>query len=442
MARAQGAQANAKEDTVYLALGGALTTDLSQQLTNLTASAAGAYEAPSARSVLTGTRTVSVRWLATAAEANTVLIVCGNAANTDMVWAIGTEVTGRVCFYTNGVVGVLTSAAAVGANDYTIAVSTRANPDTTGAGDAQISELLIYDHTGGGLVELVQATHAVSAAGTGPYNLSVGGWWNGAALALAPTNAPTEARVSSSHHPHVEELQDWIGPRTAYAGSAFDGPSEPIGPIPSSSGLGDESQLAGRHPWGYAAAHALGVRRRAWSPILNEVLNDAAAMPTAQQDHWAAAAPGDPRYTMDLAWLRWCSAPIEATHVRVCVHVRQWVTGGAAVPVGFRCYALNRPHTKAAIGPIVAPSLEGNYREAITTIDDEFGDGVWLDFGPVTIPRFTANVVGWTGTFHLALAYAVDPEGVSGNDAAARFVVDGWQAVPAVLDVPWQKNEL
>jgi hypothetical protein len=75
-------------------------------------------------------------------------------------------------------------------------------------------------------------------------------------------------------------------------------------------------------------------------------------------------------------------------------------------------------------------------------VDDELGPGVWLDLGPLTIPRFEPPVVGWAGTFHLALAYAVDPDETSGNDAAARFVIDGWQAVPAVLDVPWQKNEL
>jgi hypothetical protein len=442
MARAQGAQVNAKEDTVFLALGGALTTDLSQQLTNLTASGAGAYEAPSARTILTGSRTVSVRWLATAAEANTVLLICGNAAQTDMVWAIGTEVAGKFCFYINGVVGVLGSTAAVAAKDYTVSVSTRTNPDTTGPADRQISEMTIYNHTDGVLVEIIQTAHAVSVAGTGPYNLSVGGWWNGAALGLVPTNAPTEARVSTSHHPHTEELEDWVGARVAYAGTADDGPAEPIGPIPSSSGLGNESQLAGRHPWGYAAAHALGVRTRSWSPVLNEVLNDSQAMPTAQQAHWGAAAPGDPRYTMDLAWLRWCQAPEEATHVRVRVHIRQWVTGGAAVPVGIRCYAFNRPHTTAKIGAIDAPALEGNYREQISTVDDEFGPGVWLDLGPVAIPRFEPLVVGWTGTFHLALAYAVDPDGTSGNDAAARFVIDAWVAVPAIVDVPWRKNEI
>jgi hypothetical protein len=442
MARAQGAQANAKEDTVYLALGGALTTDLSQLLTNLTASGAGAYEAPSARSILTGARTVSVRWLATAAEANLVLLICGNAAQTDMVWAIGTEVGGKICFYINGVVGVLTSTAAVAAKDYTVSVSTRANPDTTGPSDRQISEMMIWNHTDGVLVELLQATHALSAAGTGPYNLSVGGWWNGGGLTGVPTNAPTEARVSTSHHPHVEELEDWIGARVAYAGTADDGPAEPLGPIPASSGLGDESQLAGRHPWGYVAAHALGVRHRSWSPILNEILNDTQPMPTAQLSWWAAAAPGDPRYTMDLAWLRWCQAPEWATHVRVRIHVRQWVTAGAAVPVGFRCYGFNRPHTVAKIGAIDAPTLEGNYREQISTVDDELGPGVWLDLGPVAIPRFEPVVTGWTNTFHLALAYAIDPNSVSGNDAAARFVIDAWVAVPAVLDVPWRTNEI
>ena len=442
MARAQGAQTNAKEDTRFLALGGALTTDLSQQLTNITASGAGAYEAPSTRSVLASERTVSVRWTATAAEVGSVLIVCANTAQTDLVWAIATDGTGRVCGYIGASVGVVQATNPVAAKDYTISISARANPDTTGPGDALISELVIYNHTDATIDDIVQATHAVSAAATGPYNLSVGGYWNGAALTNAPTKPVTEARVSATHHPHTEVLEDWTPARPAYAGSAADGIVEPLGPRPSSSGLADESQLAGRANFAYPAAHALAVRRRSWSPIINEVLNDDAAMPSAQQAHWASAVPGDPRYTFDLAWLRWVSVPTEATHVRVRVHLRQWVTAGAAVEVGVRCYVSNRPHTVAKIGAEDAPALETYYGEATSTIDDELGPGVWLDLGAVAIPRFEGLVAGWTGTVHMALAYAVDPDEASGNDAAARFVIDGWHATPAIINVPWQKGQL
>jgi hypothetical protein len=441
MARAQGAQANAKEDTRYLALGGVLKTDLSHRLTNLTASGAGAYEAPSARSVLTGARTVSCRWTATAAEANTVLLICGNAAITDMVWGIGTDVTGAICCYINGIVGILIAPFVTAAKDYSISFSTRPNPDTTGASDAQISELWIYNHTDGTTDAIIQAAHAVSAAGTGPYNLSVGGWWNGAALAIAPVNAPTEARVSSSHHPHLEAAEDWGPARVAYAGFIADQPAEPVGPIPSSSGLGDESQIAGRHPWGYAAAHALAVRTR-WSPVINEVLNDAETLPAAQQDHWAAAAPGDPRYTLGLAWLRWAQAPAATTHVRVRVHVRSWVTGGAAVPLHVRCYSMNRPEQLSKVGAVNSPGLASVYVEDSVTVDDELGDGVWLDLGPLALRRFELGIQGWHNTVHLALAWAIDPEGLSGNDAAARFVIDGWQAVPAITGGAWQVGQL
>ena len=117
MARAQGAQANAKEDTRYLALAGALTTDLSQYLTNLTASAAGAYEAPSTRSILDTERTVYVRWTATAAEVGKVLLVCANAAQTDIVWGLATDGAGKVCGYIDARVGVIVWTYAVAAKD-------------------------------------------------------------------------------------------------------------------------------------------------------------------------------------------------------------------------------------------------------------------------------------------------------------------------------------
>ena len=43
---------------------------------------------------------------------------------------------------------------------------------------------------------------------------------------------------------------------------------------------------------------------------------------------------------------------------------------------------------------------------------------------------------------HVAIAYAVDPDETSGNDANARFLIDGLQLVPAITGGPWQLIEL
>jgi len=427
MPAAKGAQAGAKEDTVFLAIT-TLTTDLSQVGTDLTSSAGGGYELNSTRAQLITERTVTVRWTATAAEANKAIFVHGKQDQSDMTWAIGTDGTGIIVGHQNGA-QVISAAAAVGAKDYTISWSMRANPLTTGASDAKISELVIYNHTNA-TIEIVQATH-VAPTSSATWDLSVGGWWDGANLILAPTNAPTKARVSSAAHPNVEEGEDWVAARTAYAGdsTAID---EPIGPLPISSGLGDQGQFAGRHPWGYAGAHAEAVKRRCWAPLVNEVLSDAQEMTqTPAPAAWAVLGPGSTAYTMMLQYLRWTPIPLGATYAWVRVHVVSYVTAGAAVPIGVRMYAMNRPPAKVKIGPIQSPALKYYYKTATLKADHGVGGtGAWLELGWVRLPRFTAAIGGWTDTIHLALAYDVDPASASTNDANERLTIDAWHVRP------------
>jgi hypothetical protein len=442
MARAQGAQASAKEDTRFLALGGALATDLSQYLTNLTALAPGAYEAPTTRAVLDLERTVSVRWTATAAEVGKVLLVCANTAQTDIVWAIATDGTGRVCGYIDALSGVIAATNPTAAKDYTISMSQRANPETTGASDAVITELAIYNHTDGVWEDTVQAAHSVPTTGSGPYNLSVGGWWNGATLTNTPTNAPTIARVSSQHHPHTEVAEDWIAARTAYAGSADDGPSEPIGPIPSSSEIGDESEIAGRHPWAYAAKHAELARRRAWSPLINEVWSDDNELPDAIPANWSRSIPVVSSATMSIAWLRWVQVPRGATHAWTRIHVRQWVEAGDAVKIRYYAVAMNRAPSTLLIGNAPAPALVTKLVSADLEVDDELGTGVWLELGYLALPKLELELTGWRDTVHLCLGFEIDPLDESENDGNARFLIDAWHARPASRDVPWTKQEL
>lgn len=430
MARAQGAQAGAKEDTVFLAIT-TLTTDLSQFFTDLTSAAGGGYELNSTRAQLTGSRSVSVRVDLLAAEADLVLAVHGPNAQTDATWAIGTDSSGFVIFVQNGAT-VFTSAAAVPAADVTISWAMRPNPDTTGASDAKISEAWIYNHDAAAIIEIAQVTHATPTS-SASWTLSIGGWWDGASLTSRPATAPSKARVSRAFHPHPEQHEDWVGARPAYAGTADDGPEEPVGPIPVVSGMGDAGQWAGRHPWGYAAARDDQAKRRHWSFLLNEVYSDAAEMTaTPAPTQWATAAPGSALYTMMLQYLRWVPVPAEATHAFVRVHIVSWVTAGDPVPVGVRVYALNRLPANNTIGQQPAPPLEGRYRQAVITVDhgSAAGTGQWLDLGYLSLPTFRENVLGWQDTIHLAVAYDVDPAGVSANDANARIKIDAVHARP------------
>lgn len=426
MARELDTQPNAKMDTRYLALSSTLETDLSHFLTNLTVSGSGAYELNSTRAQITTVRTVSIRWLATAAEASVILMLHADNAQTDFTWGLATTAGGLLCAHQNGVI-LWSSAAAVAAKDYTVSWAMRDNPDATGAINAKISEVVFYNHTDSVLVESVQFVHGVPTSNAS-WTLSVGGWWDGAALTNVPVNVPSKARVSASYHPNVEVFEDWVGARAAYTGDAADGPEEPIGPVGVASMLGDSPYFVGRPNAGYVAKHNLEVAKRPWSPLVNEVYSDAPTMdqnPTPTQ--WAKAAPSS-TYSMMLQYLRWAPVPAGSTHAWVRVHVVTYIVGGAPVPVGFRVYALNFIPGIADI-PAQAPSLEVYHVGQVLTVDHGVGGtGEWLELGYLRLPKFSALASGWTDTVHLAVAYDVDPNSISGNDAASRVIIDAVHA--------------
>jgi len=427
--RAQGGQTNAKEDTVLLLLA-SVTDDVSQYNIDLTSSGSGGYESTSARGAQTGEREIYVRWTATKTEASAALAYHGNTGITDYTWLVATDGSGYLCCYQNAS-AVWQSAATVDADDYSIAWSMRDNPQTTGASDAKISEVCVYDHTTAGIWEIAQFTHAAPTTNAS-WNLSVSGIWDGAALVNTPTNATAKVRVSTAYHPNVEFFEDWLAARTAYAGDQTP-IAEPVGPLPISSGLGDMGQFAGRHPWGYAAAHAEAVRRRCWAPLVNAVYGDAQELVvTPAPTQWAVLGPGSSKYYMMLSYLKWTAVPRGATHAWVRVHVVSYVTSGASVPIGVRIYAMNRPPAKHKIGPVQAPSLEVYH--ATATLDADHGSaagtGAWLSLGWVRLPRFRQALGGWTDTVHLALAYDIDPAAASANDAAERLIIDAWHVRP------------
>jgi hypothetical protein len=420
MAREQGTQAGAKADTAYYAeAGGAgIHVDLSQEFTDLTVSAPGAYESPSPRAQLTTERTVFARWVANAADANAGLLIHGNTAQTNYTWLLG--INGAMTLFggQNGGPVWTAAAAIVSGKDYCVSWSVRPNPDTTGAGDALISEFLIWNHTDSAIVEIGQTTHAVPV--TGAWDLTIGGWWNGAGITFAPTNAPTIVRVSRAHHPITEVASDLVAARSPYTGTANDGPTEPIGPIPIASTMGDPGYFAGRHPWGYAAAHSRLAARRAWSLLVNDVYSDAQAV-GSEPANWRRAAPGDENYLMSIQWLRWVPVPAEATHAWCRAHVLTSTAGAR----GLRVYAMNRPPDLSQIGAEPAPSLEVFHATVSWTAGAGAEEG-WREFGYVKLPVFSEAIPGWAGTVHLCLAYLDAMPGSTTVDAFHARPAQRW----------------
>lgn len=420
---------NAKEDTVFLA-GASLDEDASQHLADLTAVTGGGYELLSARGAITGEtgREIYVR-CAFDEDAEVTLVAHHSPDLSDETWRIGTNASSQFELRQNGSAVWTSTESAF--DDVSMSWSTRPNPDTTGTSDALLSEVVIYDHDNDELL-IEQFTHAVPTTSTG-WTLSVGGRWDASKSLLAgkPVATPTAARIGKAWHPHTEVLEDWDGARTAYAGDLDDGIVEPL-PITVASGLGDTPEFVGRANAGFTAAHSRSVERRTWSPLANECYRAAPSVTTTLARH-LLTMPGSTAYKSSVFSLRWVPVPPGATHAWVRVQVQSWVTSGAAVPVGVRCYAMNRPPV-VALGGLQnqpAPPLDVAYRGQVITVDHgASGTGEWLDLGLVRLPIFDAPIPGWRDTVHLCLAYAIDPANASTNDTAARLAIHAWNVQP------------
>lgn len=440
---AQGSQTNAKPDTVGLWLADDLVTDLGQYADDLTVSPVGSWggfygafrDADTTRQLTgEGGREVFVQVdLSATKDKDQVLIALGAWDDPGTAtFAIALNSTAQIECIVDGATStvhtfsVLTSAVQV----VSICWSTRANPDTTGASDALISELSIYGHTDAAFEEVPQWTHAIGTIYDPGVSLSIGGYGNAFGWILDSRQVHA-ARVGAAWHTNVEFAEDWIAPRTAH-GSALPPVLEPL-VLGETSQIGRESELIGAANIGAVAASANANRLRMLTNLINEVYSDARTLSsTPSPTQRLVTAPGSAAYKIDASTLRWIPHPgLGLAWVRV--HVMSWVTAGAAVPIGVRCYAFNRP--PLGVGPMLegfpTPALELDYVGAVITVDHgSTGIGEWLDLGVLRVPRFTGAAPTWSGTTILALAHAFDPASASANDANARIKIKAWDVRP------------
>lgn len=428
----QGVIDGAKEDTVFLALSGALTTDHSQYGTNLTAIGAGAFETNSGRTELDEEWEVYVRCVLTAGEADKVLIAVHNADLSTIAFALRTSAGGTFGAMLGSPGADVWKGPAVPAGDISFAWHMRVNPDSTGSSDARISELIVYDHTAGAYLAIEKATHAAPTAAA-THTLSVGGAYfaAGPTLINAPTTPPSKARVSRSCHNAAEFADDWVAEKSAHT-HTLERLIEPIGVGLDAGGVG---QWAGQANVGFAAAHANALRGRMLTPMLKEFYPDARTLTTTPDPtQWIIGSPGDSTYKMDATLLRWL--PCEGwSYAQVYVQVQSWITAGDPVPVGIRCYTMSRPHVGLGwkLGDYPMPPLEYFFGEQVITEDHtSSGEGEWLDLGVIKLPMLGGTIPGWSGSVGFGLSYAFDPAAASGNDANARLRIKGWSVLPVV----------
>jgi len=433
----QGTEPLAKADTVlYCTTSGSLATDLSQYGDGLTADTTAVYETSSALRGVTGAtgRNIWVRASIATTDTNKFILIHGSTTvSTDNTYVIYLDGTGKITFG-QGSTTLLQVTHGLGVTSSVgLMWSTRPNPDTTGASDAQVSEFGVYDFTAAAWIgERQQVTHAVSTTNAA-WALTVGGWYSGGAV-TSKSGQVSQCRIGVAFYPMAEQAEDWIAARSAFSSSYVE-VLEPL-PVTVASGLADESEYAGAANVGLAAAAANASRGRCLSDLVNEVYSDARTLTnTPSPTQWLMAPPGGSvKFALDVTRLRWLPHP-GPTRAWVRVHVQSWVTAGASVPIGIRCYAFNRPHIGAGvkIEGYPAPALDFDFVSAALNANHGSGGvGVWLDLGLLRLPVFTGGAPSWSGTVTLGLAHAIDPFNLSTNDTNARLKIKAWTVRPVL----------
>lgn len=205
---------SARADSRYLATS-PITTDLSQRLTNLTASGAGGYETNSARTAISGSgagRSIELKCVMDNASAG-VLVDHENGAG----YRIRVSAGGSVAFSnSSGTLKTLVAPSiAVGNQDYVIAWSTEPNPLTTGASNAHRSEFLIWGGAAGAETLVWDtAEHAVGPV-SDTATFTVGGAFTGGVLTLPYNETIYSVRISCRFHTRVETREHFVAQTAA-----------------------------------------------------------------------------------------------------------------------------------------------------------------------------------------------------------------------------------
>lgn len=302
---------------------------------------------------------------------------------------------------------------AVGSKNFIFAWVSRANPLSTGPGDAVQSWLMAWNLTDAppGNFDRTEFHHAAPTLGSstatwGPYSNTITDFWH-------------EMRAQSA----TEIAIDW-GAASPVAPTTACELTGPVLPLTVQSGIGDEGQLHGPVPQ-WAARQLRHAIDRTRSPLVNKRFSGTPEIDiTTAIDHPAYRfLPGSVTDFMSIGWLSPVPVPQGVTHAWVRVHVQSWVTAGAAVPVRISVVSMNRRPDFPEDGPLVVFPIS----ELFTRDDTAAGAGEWQISGVVKLSTREENGIDWT---LLCVAYVFDPEDTSANDANAIIKVRAFHAVP------------
>lgn len=412
----------AKQSTRYLATGALITdcfNDLSQYDADMSVGTGCVFGGgSSSRYDYSHPRTILVRCQANNTDTE-ILFSHGSggtlerlrfsAANTITVTVAGAVVQ------TYTVTGLIGSRA-----NLVIAWVSEANPDTTGAANAVQSTLMLWN-VDADTFDAVSFTHAIKASVSATPFWGAGSSGGAQAFSGVITGVLYENRRMSA----TEIAADWVEDVAAVTSSAH--AVTDLQGLPPAQGVidGESSWQGPAHVWAADATRRMERRTLQWlrNDRLRIVPTWTASLLTATDD-FIRGAPGDSDDRMSIAWLMPAPVPDNCNRIWARVHLRSYVTSGAAVPVRVRLYSFSKPNGFAgggAGGPVVSYFCG-------QTVLEGYASGRYLVLGSCPIARGTVGIR--FGKTYLALAIAVDPNGESTNGANARIEIGAIHVVP------------
>lgn len=415
----EGTVASAKDCTVFLCRESAGATDVSQYLTDLTASGGGGYESASTRANIPGLfgRGLCAVFEWDTSEAATVFIRHGSdgvATTQNYELRVTSSDVAQLNIDATTVVSLTLPDVSASSRVYMLTASTFANPDTTGSSDEVITVLSAMCATTGTWAH-AQASHDASSGASG--TLSIGGRWTGASLTEAATSL-IAARIDNCYVSAVEYSEDFAyGARGSGAPTRTAVRREPARPGGDAFGA-DEYLGAGNVGW---CGHATRANDMRLAGPIGGVLLQANSGGTASD--YIEQTQVSSRYKTTLGGYTYPGGlvfPLVASQsvsrVRLRVHVSSYATSGAAQDVSLRALSCSRnPFTSYQSFGQGAGALRANTTQ--TTVRANHGSaatgtGGWYDLGELELasnpPGPNGPVEGLTGMSWLLIGYRLD----------------------------------
>lgn len=436
---------NAKSDTVFYSRSpdgtiADLLDDLSQLSTDLASQTTYGEELSSARTNLLTSRTIEATIYISIVDTSDdgTIVDRSSAVGGEETFRLYTEVLAAtapdnlIVHISQGDSDITTLACGSTSSTYHIRWAMSPNPDTTVAGNAQLSFLSVFGEESESYY-FKQVTHAVPTTGS-TWDFTLGAQRGGTTTFGGEIRS---VRVSSAGPPQGHGDAEWAHDHwraRARARHASRTRVEP--PVPDrSSGLGDDGAFAGP----IYATTAAAIRRndmRLVSPLVNEVYWNPPTMDqTNDPVYFARLPPGETSgWEMMLQFLRLRRVSDAVNRLRVKVFAQLWATSGSPKELEVRCYSMNRiPGVGGVVLPGFAPPQSVHYyvAESNTTDDTSGGLGRWLGgIGRVYTSRLRIARDN-AGRTYLCLAFRVDR---GSADSTTRFRVKAWSVEPESYD--------